>query len=117
MIVQAGENPVCGAEAHAWQRTKQASSTHLAEGVFGWRQSKPAENFRRSASENGALRIAQLYKARKGEPVSPFGDVTEMRTLIIDRVSGHFLVLPAEIVRFACGDCAATHGNYARAGA
>ena len=75
----------------------KACPTHLAEGaselvtVGTGVSSTPAGRGKDDPANSSTL------KARKGEPVSPIGDVTEMRKLIHRRVSGGLCLLPAEI--------------------
>ena len=75
----------------------KACSTHLAEGAselvtVGTEVSSTSACGRKYRMVNSST-----LKARKGEPVSPIGDVTEMRKLILRRVSRRFSLLPAEI--------------------
>ena len=76
VMIQAGENPVCGVEAvkrflqRSWQRE-----------LLRWRQcgtgsERLPESVRKWRSVNSST-----LQARKGEPVSFRGDVTEMRKL------------------------------------
>lgn len=123
VMIQAGENPACGVVAQKRQTAATGlfnapgrGSFRLATDETGSR--RLPEDVRKKRSTNSSTR-----KARKGKPVSPCGDATEVRKLSPGRVSGRFLVRPAEIaktLRCGSGSAGGDRGvcrNYARAGA
>jgi hypothetical protein len=76
---------------------KLASATHLAEGAPSLVTGRTGRSLLPDGARKKRRVNSSTLQARKGEPVSPIGDGTEMQKLLSRRVSGCFLVRPAEI--------------------